>query len=237
MPYKTLREFHRAFCGEGQDPSPAMLGTRFDRRGNFLPEPGNTVVCHVPHGSRTQAAMVEVRNRLQALDTGGHFTWTPVSSYHMTLFNGVIESQRERGHWPAELPLDATISEATDYLEPRLSESRCMAPFSVKLESVTPLGLLVTGATAEDEATIRRIRDELTVPFGFRKPGHEGYPLHLTLGYILRWLPHELAPVYMRELEAMGETFRSEVPVLELGPAEFCTFEDMNHFEPVLRLS
>ncbi|MEQ8482379.1 MAG: DUF1868 domain-containing protein [Hoeflea sp.] len=237
MPYKTLPEFHRAFCGEGQDASPAMLGTRFDRRGNFLQEPGNTIVCHVPDGSRTQTAMVKVRDRLQALDAGGHFTWTPVSSYHMTLFNGVIESQRAREHWPADLPLDASIHEATDYLAPRLSEFRGMAPFSVKLESVTPLGLLVTGASADDEATIRRIRDELTIPFGFRKPGHDGYPLHLTLGYILRWLPRELAPVYMRELEDIGETFRRDVPVLELGPAEFCTFRDMNHFEPVLRLS
>lgn len=237
MPYKTLPEFHRAFCGEGQDASPAMLGTRFDRRGTFLQEPGNTIVCHVRGGSRTQTAMVRLRDRLQALDAGRHFTWTPVSSYHMTLFNGVIESQREPGHWPADLPLDASIPEVTECLVPRLSGFSGMAPFSVKLESVTPLGLLVTGATAEDEATIRRIRDELTVPFGYRKPGHDTYPLHLTLGYIVRWLPRDLAPVYMRELEEMGETFRQEVPVLELGPAEFCTFQDMNHFEPVLRLS
>ncbi|WP_422371239.1 DUF1868 domain-containing protein [Hoeflea sp.] len=237
MAYKTLPEFHRAFCGEGQDASPAMLGTRFDRRGTFLPEPGNTIVCHVPDGSQTQAAMVKVRDRLQTLDAGRHFTWTPVSSYHMTLFNGVIESHREPGHWPEELPLDASIAEATGYLAPRLSEFSGMAPFSVKLESVTPLGLLVSGATAEDEATIRRIRDDLTVPFGYRKPGHDDYPLHLTLGYIVRWLPRELAPVYMRELEAMGDMFRREAPVLELGSAEFCTFEDMNHFEPVLSVS
>ena len=229
--------FLRSFCGEGQGPVPGRLGIRLDESGAFLSEPGNTVVCHVVPDSPTQKAMIKVRDRLRALDGNGHFAWTPVSSYHMTVFNGVIESQREQNHWPADMPLDATVAETTRYLTPRLTGVRPIAPFNVKLDRITPFGLGVSGATLDDEHIIRDFRDRLTHPFGYRKPDHDAYGLHLTMAYIIRWLPGEAAETYLPALQQMTAAFQAEIPVLELVPADFCTFEDMKHFEPVLRLS
>ena len=233
----TRENFLRQFCGEGQGPAPHRLGIRFDRTGAFLPEPGNTVVSHVVPGSVTQKAMLKLRDRLGQLDADAHFTWTPVPSYHMTLFNGVIDSQREHGHWPEELPLDADIAETTRYLTRRLDGSAPAGPIRVKLLRVTPLGLAVTGATPEDETVIREFRDRLTGPFGYRKPDHDSYALHLTMAYLVRWLPRAACETYLPALQEMTAAFQVEVPVLDLGPAEFCTFDDMNHFEPVLRLT
>ena len=230
-------EFLRKHCGVDQGPAPEKLGIRLDESGTFLPEPGNTVVCHAVPGSLTHKAMIKVRDKLQALDSGGHFTWTPASSYHMTVYNGAIDSQREQHHWPADLPLDATIAQTTDYLIPRLRGFRPGAPFSVKLDRITPHGLRVSGATAKDEHIIREFRDRLTQPFGYRKPDHDSYGLHLTLAYAVRWLPPEACDIYLPALQQIAAAFQAEVPVLELGPADFCTFEDMNHFEPVLRLA
>jgi len=237
MQDELKQEFIHTFSGKGRSAPPPGLGVRFDETGAFLPEPGNTVVCHVVPGSTTQKAMEKLRNRLQALDAHSHFTWTPVSSYHMTVFNGTIDSQRQPGHWPADLPLDATIAQTTDYIMPRLTGFPPLAPFSVKLDRMTPHGLAVSGATAEDENVIRDFRDRLTQPFGYRKPNHDSYGLHLTLAYLVRWLPLDAYETYLPALQQMTAAFQAEVPVLELGPADFCTFEDMNHFEPVLSLS
>jgi hypothetical protein len=33
---------------------PRYLGSRYNSAGEFLPDPGNTVVCHVVPGSRTE---------------------------------------------------------------------------------------------------------------------------------------------------------------------------------------
>lgn len=53
---------------EGTDPAlPTHLGTRYDTAGNFLPEPGNTVVCHLVKGSPSEAAIIEVRERMLAM--------------------------------------------------------------------------------------------------------------------------------------------------------------------------
>lgn len=230
-------DFLRNFCGKGQGPKPERLGIRLDESGTFLSEPGNTVVCHVVPDSPTQRAMIKVRDRLRELDRNGHFAWTPVSSYHMTVFNGVIESQREQDHWPAELALEASIADTTHYLMPRLTGARPAAPFSVKLDRITPFGLRVSGATSGDQEIIKDFRERLAQRFGYRKPDHDSYGLHLTMAYIVRWLPSEAVETYLPALQQMTAAFQAEVPVLELGPADFCTFENMNHFEPVLRLS
>lgn len=229
--------FIQTFCGEGKGPAPDRLGIRLDESGTFLPEPGNTVVCHVRQDSASQKAMIKARERLQALDLKGHFAWTPASSYHMTVFNGVIESQRERDHWPSELPLDATIEETTKYIIPRLKGVRPAASFRVKLDRISPFGLSVSGVAEEDDNIIRDFRARLTGPFGFRKPDHDSYRLHLTMAYLIRWLPHDAWQTYLPALQEITAAFQAEVPVLELGPADFCTFENMNHFEPVLRLA
>ncbi|MBU2486763.1 MAG: DUF1868 domain-containing protein [Alphaproteobacteria bacterium] len=225
--------FIRNFCGEGRGATPARLGTRFDETGQFLVEPGNTVVSHVVPGSATEAAIIKVRDGLRALDPGNHFAWTPVSSYHMTLFQGVIEYRRQSGYWPTDLPLDASISQSTDYFLARLQDIPQIAPFKVKLEEITPHGLTVSPATDVDAAIIAGFRDTLADRFGYRHPDHDTYVLHITVAYIVRWLPQASHETYLPALQALAETFRKDVPVIELGPADFCTFDDMNHFEPV----
>lgn len=228
--------FARDFTTTSGIPHPAMLGTRFDRAGNFLPEPGNTVVSHVVPGSTSERAIIQIRDQLQALDPGHHFAWTPVSSYHMTIFQGVIDSRRRLPFWPPELALDTLIADTTDYLAGRLLDFPAISPFAVKLDQITPEGLVVSGATDKDEAVLRSFRDELADRFGYRHPDHDSYVFHITLAYLIDWLPSDAHETYIPALSDITDGFIAEVPVIELGPADYCSFEDMNHFEPLLRL-
>ena len=93
-----------AFLTGGPNP---RLGSRFNAEGQFLPEHGNTVVAQVTAGSATEAALIDLRSALMALPHADHFAFTPIQSYHMTVFEGVIETRRARGYWPDDLPLDA----------------------------------------------------------------------------------------------------------------------------------
>ena len=69
-----------AFAARNKDRPPPHSGLRFDASGNFLPEPGNTIVCHVVEGSRTQQSLIAFREALMALPFADHFTFTPVAS-------------------------------------------------------------------------------------------------------------------------------------------------------------
>ncbi|QKV18911.1 DUF1868 domain-containing protein [Oricola thermophila] len=214
-----------------------FLGTRFDEGGTFLPEAGNTVVRHVVPGSATQAALADLRERLRGLPWGHRFAFTAPESLHMTVFEGAIETRRLPGYWPGTLPLDAPMDAVTDHLAARLEDFAGPGRFDMTIAEVTPFGLALTGATDADEATARAWRDALAGPFGYRSPNHDAYSFHVTLAYIIDWLPDELVPLYRRALAELTEEFRARIPVVELGPPAFCTFADMNGFPPVLTLS
>ena len=50
---------------------PRHLGTRYSEDGLFLPEPGNTVVCHLVAESPSWRAVVEARENAQQVSAFG----------------------------------------------------------------------------------------------------------------------------------------------------------------------
>ncbi len=212
------------------------LGVRFDALGHFLPEHGNTVVAQVAPGSPTEAALIALRADLQALPCAAHFAFTAVASYHMTVFEGVIETRRASGFWPDTVPPDAPIEDATARMIDLLASWQAPADFSMRITEVTPFGLRLTGATEEDEATARAWRDSLSIALGLRTPKHASYGFHVTLAYVMRPLPLSALPGLRVDMDGLTEKMQRAVPVLHLMRPAFCRFADMNAFPPVLPL-
>ena len=227
-----MAQWQDNFRAGGRNP---RLGQRFDASGRFLPEHGNTVVAQVTAGSPTEAALIWLRQSLMDLPYGANFAFTDVASYHMTVFEGVIETRREYGFWPADLALDLSIDAMTEAMAVKLDGFVPPAAFKMKLLAVTPHGLSLTGATPEDEATVRGWREALAAAFGYRSPEHDAYGFHTTLAYNIEWPPIEALPVYEAAMAQLSAEFAARVPVLDLDPPAFCTFADMNGFPPVRR--
>lgn len=228
-------DWQKALTPPEGTPNP-RLGVRYDRSGRFLPEAGNTVVAQVVPGSATEAALIDLRKALKALPHADHFAFTAIASYHMTVFEGVIETRRAPGHWPASLPLDASIDTATTAMVGMLRDLPPLPPFAVRPVQVTPFGVALTGATEADTATLRLWRDRLSEALGYRTPLHDSYGFHTTLAYCHSWLPAEALPVYERALAELTERLVARLPVLHLARPNFCRFADMNAFPPVLAL-
>ncbi|RCW86419.1 DUF1868 domain-containing protein [Phyllobacterium bourgognense] len=216
--------------------TPRHLGTRYNVQGTFLPEPGNTVICHLVDGSASERAVIEVRNRLLSMPDAGKLTFTPVSSLHMTLFQGIIEYRRALPFWPADVPLITGIDEMTRLYLDRLTQFRDFGSFKIKVIDVTPVSLTVTGATYEDETVIKKWRDALAVPFGYRHPDHDNYFFHITFAYPVDWLADERLPVWQKLLDECLLYLERTAPIIEIRPPAFCSFNDMNHFEELLVL-
>nr|WP_144379521.1 DUF1868 domain-containing protein [Mesorhizobium amorphae] len=104
MAYERNDAFAETFTEIGRSGPPHYLNRRFDADGTFLPQPGNTIVSHVIDGSATQRALARVREALKALPYGDRFAYTPVSSLHMTVFQGTIEGRRKRPTGPRSSP-------------------------------------------------------------------------------------------------------------------------------------
>ena len=212
------------------------LGRRFDATGRFLPEHGNTVVAQVEPGSPTEAALIGLRAALQALPHASHFAYTAVESYHMTVFEGVTDTRRKDGLWPKDLPLDLSIDAVTGRMIDRLAGWRAPPPFRMRVTEVTPFGLRLTGATAEDEDTARAWRDGLSSVLRLRTPHHANYGFHTTLAYVISPLPADALPALRVAMADLTRQIQAEIPVLHLARPAFCRFADMNAFPPVLAL-
>lgn len=210
---------------------PAHLGTRFSTAGTFLREPGNTIICHVTKGSETQKAMVDARDRFLAMPDAARLIFTPVSSLHMTLFQGIIEYRRQPLFWPADLPLDTPIDAMTGIMQERLARFSMREPFHVTVTGARPAGLLVDGVSADDRRVMRAWRDALADLLGYRHPDHDHYPFHITFDYLVEWLEDDALPNWQHMLDTVTDELRERIPVLQLDPPAFCAFDDMNHFE------
>lgn len=219
----------------GGQPS-QRLGQRFDTSGRFLPEAGNTIVAKVISGSQTEAALIDLRAELQRLPYADHFAFTDVASYHMTVFEGVVETQRETSLWPVGIDPMTDLEVATKEMVGRLQDFAAPPPFKMQITGITPFGLNLAGATPQDEVFARAWRDVLSERLGVRTSQHGRYEFHTTLAYAVHWPPASAVPIYQRALDELYAWFRGRVPVMDLARPAFCRFSDMNAFPPIIPL-
>jgi hypothetical protein len=219
------------YAGSRNPNPPIHLGTRYNTAGVFLPEPGNTIVCHAVEGSATQQALADARARYLAMPDAGRLIFTPLSSLHMTLFQGIIEYRRIPGFWPADVPLDTPIDEMTALMDARLADFPIAEPFRVEVVGARPTGLTVAGATEADRRIIKAWRDAFADAWGYRHPDHDNYVFHITIAYSLAWLDDDALPAWQATLDGVVADLRRRVPLLDLRPPALCAFNDMNHFE------
>lgn len=215
---------------------PRHLGTRYDPSGTFLPEPGNTIVCHLVPGSETERALVAARSAYLAMPEAGQLAFTPVSSLHMTLFQGILEGRRLPPYWPADIAPDTPIDRMTELFEARLARLTPGPAFAVRVVEALPTGLVVEGAGRNDQRAMQLWRDRFADLLGYRHPDHDGYVFHITFAYMISWLDDAVLPAWQDMLSEVLAHITRRAPVLELRPPAFCSFADMNHFEERLVL-
>jgi hypothetical protein len=220
---------------ESHNPKPPRhLGTRYRARGGFLREPGNTIVCHLQKGSKTEQAIVDAREKYLAMPEAERLLFTPISSLHMTLFQGIIEGRRTPGFWPADMPLDAPVDDMNEIMAARLTGFQAAEPFKIKVTGAHPSGLVVDGCSENDRKALTAWRDALATLLGYRHPDHDGYVFHITFAYPIERLSDVALPAWQAMLTEVTEDIARQAPVLELTPPAFCVFEDMNHFHEIL---
>lgn len=225
-------DYEQALVWEADQTNP-HLNRRFDATGRFLPENGNTVVAQVVPGSPTEAALIDLRASLQALPHAAQFAFTAVESYHMTVFEGVVENRLASGYWPEGVALDTPLDEVTARMIERLDGWQAPPPFAMRITAVTPFGLRLTGATEQDEANARAWRDALSRAFGLRSPRHDSYGFHTTLAYVMTPLPPADLPALRVAMDDLTARMQAAVPVMHLGRPAFCRFADMNAFPQI----
>lgn len=213
---------------------PRGVPSKFSPEGEVQRYPGNTTVCHVPPDSPLLPGLQAIYTALsthQTLSKRMHLL--PPSSWHMTVIEGVLEKvECERNN----KPLEEYTNEFAVRLRQvglQLEQEGLAPPYRMRVrgfDQAAPIGvgLLVEGATVEEEKRMRRLRDKLADNgLGYRKANHETYEFHVSVSYFLRHIDGEDREELNRVL---SEQLLHVQPEFELGAVEFCTFEDMHAF-------
>jgi hypothetical protein len=228
---------HLLRYGRSQNVRPPLhLDTRYDQSGVFLPEPGNTVVCHLQPNTPTESAIIQARARILDMPDSNRLALTPVESLHMTLFQGIIEGRRAPPYWPSEMATDQPIETMTAWYEEKLRDFTGGPPFEVAVIDAVPTGLVVEGATVADRQAMALWRDRLADVFRYRHPDHDSYVYHITFAYPVEWLDDEMLPQWQNVLDEIVADIGRRAPVLALRQPAFCSFADMNWFEELVPL-
>ncbi|KAK7048170.1 DUF1868-domain-containing protein [Favolaschia claudopus] len=223
-----------------QEPNPPGVPDKFDAEGNVQHFPGNTVIAHLSHSSELHRSLRRLHDKLKGSHLHHLYALLPPSSWHMTLFEGVLDKVRVPGRWPDDLPLNASLAQCHSLYERKLSsfDLRCAPPYKLSIlgfqKQVAGITLDLQPSTPQENSRLRDLRDRLSELLHIRAREHDTYGFHLSLAYKLRYLSEE-QDTELTEL--LMDHFKKEMPnQFELGAPEFCKFEDMFAFEPLLYL-
>ncbi|KAK7021228.1 RNA ligase/cyclic nucleotide phosphodiesterase, partial [Favolaschia claudopus] len=210
---------------------------KFDPDGNVQRYSGNTFICPLSPSSvpELHSSLIALYKKLKLNPLCHLYALLPPSSWHMTVFEGVCEIHQP-GRWPEDLPDDASLPECTALYEKKLStfDVECDPPYRLSVKGIdllkSGIELRLEPYTLAEDGRIRDPRDRISTLLHIRKADHDTYGFHLmiSVAYMLRFPTKE----QRRELsQVLEDHFRDLPKQFELGPIEFCVFEDMYAFK------
>lgn len=207
---------------------PGHLGQKFTRQGEVLTCLGNTWIYHIDVDTPAHDALCAAQSMLRSGPFAASFAFLPTDSFHMTLFEGIIETGRSEPGWPQGIARTADLSEVTQTL---LAATRSIAlPQRVKVRPTGILGgfsVVIDGGS--DERRFRDARRALRDATGIHRSDFDDYDFHVTLAYPLRWFTPQEADSLIDLADRAAELL---VPIA-LPEVTFCTFADMHVFTPI----
>jgi len=212
-----------------------QIGKKFAKDGRALPYPGNTVISDVCPGNPAYDVMSACRKLLLASPLAGHYIPLPASSYHTTIIRGVNELVRTEDYWPAHLPKDTPLDQMDDWFEKAVSTVKNPGPIAMRFDAarITAEDFRIALVPADDEqnAILRRYRDDVAHALDLRLPGHESYTFHITLAYTLT-LPEGGEEKALDAIREQMNALLSAQEAFTVDPPHAAFYHDMLEFYP-----
>lgn len=217
---------------------PHDVDRKFFEDGKARPFAGNTIISQIPLRTPINEALTVVRNTIANYDFSRCLSLLPPSSYHMTVFEGVIDEKRMAPFWPNDVPRDASIQACTQHFIARLRNFFIDKNFKILMKikdfdvyKDSGATVRLAPASSQESQKLRDLRDRLAQCLGIRSPEHDDYGFHITLGYLVQWMNAQQIRDYELVQKRCMAYLQKTLNVLELDCPRFCTFNDMLAFD------
>ena len=126
------------------------------------------------------------------------------------------------------------MADVTAELARRLAPVHAPLAHTIKVDGLfAGYSVTVSGADAEQETSLRDLRDRAREATHIHDPDHDGYVFHITLAYQVEWVDEVTARNIVEMSDRLGTELAAKVSRIQLGQPEVCTFDSMYHFDPI----
>lgn len=215
----------------------STIGVKFHEDGSVRQFKGNTVVADVVPGSSAYKTMCRLRQMVMDAGLDDHLILLPEDSYHITYISGFNDQQRIDGYWPEErvLSRSASMKEADDFVTDAIESIGIPGPARMVFDNVGwGANCCIIRLKPADENEHKRLfefRDQAAEALGVRRPNHEKYRFHISLGYT-RVIPEGGAEERKKKLVEEMEKLMAQQPEFLTTQAYMAYFDDMYAFSP-----
>ena len=218
------------------------VGTRFHPDGRVREYKGNTIVCRVDPASGLFGILRYCQEQFARSAAGPSMAFLPPPSFHMTLFQGLNDQERTADRWSCGIPADLAIEEVNQVCLERLRQVNVPDSFGMRPNGFAQgrngggllLNLQPDGPAEEHK--LQEARRRLGEALGLQRRLEEKYRFHISLSYQIRWMTTAEQARLTSAARELTLFIKTELPVFQARQPEFCVFESMFHFEPLLRL-
>ncbi|WP_299507810.1 DUF1868 domain-containing protein [uncultured Roseobacter sp.] len=216
----------------------AGSGAKFAPDGSPLVFPGNTFICHLDPASDAFQAVDRLQMGLRDGPSVDYFTFLPSASFHMTIFPAICGDPLGHDGWPSDITHGTSLEALNEIYLERSCDKSAFASVSVVPDQLF-LGhsLEVKGKTPADTKMLWDSRGMLENLTGLVRDSFQDYRFHISIAYLRRWMSVEMARQHLRFADGLFQEFCSDVDEIQFGPVEFCTFQNMHHFETLAVLN
>lgn len=213
----------------GRPARPQMSVDKFDQSGHVRQTFGLTLLCHIDPSSDAWAALCELQDQMAKGPHADSFSFLPKPSFHMTVFDGVIDYRRDAANWPGDISVTAPIPDVEAHWRPKVDALDLPKGFTITAMDFLGGFTLNVAETPQLRAT----RNQIATALDVWRPDHDTYPFHITLGYLIHWLTPEAAQTTQARAQDAFAAQAHRLKDIALGPPEFCRFASMHRFDPI----
>ena len=213
----------------------STIGKKFYEDGEVRRYPGNTVVADILPGNPAYEVMCKLRRLVLDMGMDSHIILLPEDSYHMTVLQGVNDQVRKPTHWPADLPLDAPMTQADDFVSAAFLKAGLPGAVRMRFDTIniskTACIIRLYPADEEQAKRLWDFRNRASENLGLRLPNHDTYRFHISLGYV-RVIPEGEAAEKLEQLKAAINACIAEQPEFWTAEPYMAYYRDMHAFSP-----
>lgn len=212
-------------------------GEKFATDGRVQIWKGNTFVCHITPDMEAYQVFMEIQETVKRSEFSSFFTYLPAPSFHMTIFNGMSPGQQFTSEWPDTLDPNWSRDRVSAEWITRVKDLMLPQSFRVRMTDIYTLhSATMVGSDTAEEEKLRQTRRDIKEATGLNLANLDSFVFHVSLAYLISFVSEPLAREMVDFSADITQTFTPQMPLIDLGPVEFCNFDSMHHFEPLLRI-